>query len=569
MVIAASRTALAAAVACLTVAATASALDVTVTDAPYNAVGNGTTNDRAAIQSAIDAVNSAGGGKVIIPGGKTFLTGDLTLKSNVTLFISPTGVLKQSLNTSDYAHETHYGKAISGSGINWDTWMDRNYPMVYAGNGAKNIKVTGGGTIRTAWSGNISTSICAMSVGMWRTDSFEISDLTLDGQFSYNINIHQCRYGLIRNIKTINPVMSEWNSDGISMEGCQYIHVTACTLITNDDGIYCWSSYRDPRGLTWWNSNNPMPTLNIEVDHCRSNPQGAYKAWTFFPWGDESPDLSATEIRNVYVHDNYLAPTNSGGWSVCSQSLDPTYNRGHVPMTGIVFANNNYNGMRREFQDGPQFTNSTFDFTDVRSESQFANPGFEMSGTPYWTWVRNSDSASAGAKNNAVGQTGSWYGYIDKLDLGDARLFEGLYLTNGNYHFSARTQTSGAAVLMSVRSASGNSIASRGFANTAWQTNSVNFTVSSAGLYRLGIERGSATSGWARIDDATVATGFTGIASRPDLMMPRRATAVLYSIDGRKIGKVSRHVHAGQMGRGVAAAVRNGEPPGKLQMIMR
>ena len=55
------------------------ALDVTVTNAPYNAKGDGTTLDRVAIQSAIDAVSAAGGGTVIIGGGKTYLISTLEL----------------------------------------------------------------------------------------------------------------------------------------------------------------------------------------------------------------------------------------------------------------------------------------------------------------------------------------------------------------------------------------------------------------------------------------------------------------------------------------------------------
>ena len=80
----------------------ASAMDVSVLS--YGAVGNGTTNDRAAIQAAIDAVNAAGGGTVNLPGGYTFLTGDLRLKSNVTLNLNANAVLKESQNTAHYAH---------------------------------------------------------------------------------------------------------------------------------------------------------------------------------------------------------------------------------------------------------------------------------------------------------------------------------------------------------------------------------------------------------------------------------------------------------------------------------
>jgi hypothetical protein len=51
----------------------------------YGAVGNGSTDDSAAIQSAINAVNAAGGGVVFFP-AKTFaVASSLTLKSNVSL----------------------------------------------------------------------------------------------------------------------------------------------------------------------------------------------------------------------------------------------------------------------------------------------------------------------------------------------------------------------------------------------------------------------------------------------------------------------------------------------------
>lgn len=48
----------------------------------FGAAGDGKTNDRNAIQSAIDTCFEAGGGKVVLPGGK-YLSGTIILKSNV------------------------------------------------------------------------------------------------------------------------------------------------------------------------------------------------------------------------------------------------------------------------------------------------------------------------------------------------------------------------------------------------------------------------------------------------------------------------------------------------------
>ena len=55
--------------------------------ADYSAAGNGTTDDRAAIQAAIDAVHAAGGGTVTLTAGKTFLSGNLILRSNVEVTV--------------------------------------------------------------------------------------------------------------------------------------------------------------------------------------------------------------------------------------------------------------------------------------------------------------------------------------------------------------------------------------------------------------------------------------------------------------------------------------------------
>ena len=49
----------------------------------YGAVGDGATNDAAAIQSAIDACNAAGGGRVVMEGVHTYYTSSIELKSNV------------------------------------------------------------------------------------------------------------------------------------------------------------------------------------------------------------------------------------------------------------------------------------------------------------------------------------------------------------------------------------------------------------------------------------------------------------------------------------------------------
>ena len=70
---------------------------VKVTDAPFLAKGDGITNDREAIQNAIDYVYSLGGGTVELTENKTFNTGGIIIRSNITLLFGEGSTLLQSL----------------------------------------------------------------------------------------------------------------------------------------------------------------------------------------------------------------------------------------------------------------------------------------------------------------------------------------------------------------------------------------------------------------------------------------------------------------------------------------
>ena len=71
---------------------------ICATNAPYNATGNGTTDDTAAIQSAINAASSAGGGIVYLPTGNYYIGGNLEVKSGVTLC----GIRRQPCQTPKF-----------------------------------------------------------------------------------------------------------------------------------------------------------------------------------------------------------------------------------------------------------------------------------------------------------------------------------------------------------------------------------------------------------------------------------------------------------------------------------
>lgn len=92
------------------------------------AVGNGTADDRAVIQAALDAAHAAGGGTVIIPGGRTYgVSTFLVVYENTTVWaygatlkaIGNAGLLRNFLGTDSFA--TYSGRShIAILGGIWD-----------------------------------------------------------------------------------------------------------------------------------------------------------------------------------------------------------------------------------------------------------------------------------------------------------------------------------------------------------------------------------------------------------------------------------------------------------------
>lgn len=67
----------------------------------FGAVGDGITINTKAIQSAIDACNASGGGKVVLSPG-TYLSGTIIMKDNVNLYFEQNSTLLASTQHKDF-----------------------------------------------------------------------------------------------------------------------------------------------------------------------------------------------------------------------------------------------------------------------------------------------------------------------------------------------------------------------------------------------------------------------------------------------------------------------------------
>ncbi len=99
--------------------------------------GDGTTDDTAAIRSAIEACHRAGGGRVVVPPGD-FLTGPIHLKSRVNLHVSAGATLRFHTDPARY---------LPAVFTRWEGVELMNYsPLIYAFE-QEDVAVTGQGTL--------------------------------------------------------------------------------------------------------------------------------------------------------------------------------------------------------------------------------------------------------------------------------------------------------------------------------------------------------------------------------------------------------------------------------------
>ena len=220
----------------------------------YGATGDGKTLDTVAIQKAIDACTTAGGGEVIFEKG-TYLTGSLELKSHVCLLLGSEAVLLGSRDRKDYP----LGK------------------LIYASD-ATNISITGGGTIdgqgdafwekkEETYRGPDYRGTAAFNYRALPRPSFlyfrrcrnmTVNNVTLKNSPSWTIHLLRCEQAFISQVTIRNPLHGP-NTDGIDINSSIDVEVSSCDIITGDDGVVLKST--EP--------GHDHPSRNIRVSRCR------------------------------------------------------------------------------------------------------------------------------------------------------------------------------------------------------------------------------------------------------------------------------------------------------------
>ena len=272
----------------------------------FGAVGDGVTPDTHAVQAAIDACRAAGGGRVVLSGGRVYRSGMLTLCSNLELHLEMGAVLKGSDDLADYLPEG----GSSGSDelrdvpsyVNCSYTGAPNHFFLYAKD-CGNLAVTGLGTIDgnqeafygtvTKW--HIEGAFYPRAPMMFfeNCDHLTIRDVTLTRSAFWTVHLVGCRDVLIEGLRILNDLRMA-NCDGIDPDHCQNVRIANCHIECADDCIV----FKNTRAAMGYG-----PCENITVTNCTLTSTSAA-----IKFGTESEDL----FRNILVENCVISRSNRG-----------------------------------------------------------------------------------------------------------------------------------------------------------------------------------------------------------------------------------------------------------------
>ena len=465
-------------------------LKIKVTDAPFSAAGDGKTNDRGAIQSAIDYIYKNGGGTVVLTADRTFMSSSIVIRSGVELHFEDGAVLLQTPDTADYykpvadGYEPYVpviGHNFSET-IKWSHTWYHNYPFIFAPEGSHGFKITGNGTVRMSEAEGADKVVRLCPIGFFRARDFVISDIRITNYHGYAMMPFTSENGLFSNIKI--DTWSYGNGDGICMMNCRNVRVTGCKMFTGDDSVYIFSSYRDPRRGEWWNSDEPQASENIEIDH-NDLESNHCKAFGMILWGIDCPDLEKVEVRNVYVHDNHFVTLGNWNWNPYTSKTDPH------PVTGLRFENNVIDAVESNF-----FETQVSDMTGFNSMKQMRNGDFK-DGRVFWLYEADGENKISFVRGEEN------YCRITLSGTGRAALWQGLFMKAKELNAFFVTAEADTDFIMKITdAASGKTVAEKRVCAGEKTRTELDFRVPSDGNYRIGLENAPDSAGEIKLFEA-------------------------------------------------------------------
>ncbi|CAA6692430.1 MULTISPECIES: glycoside hydrolase family 28 protein [unclassified Lentimonas] len=206
----------------------------------FGAVGDGTTLNTVALQSAIDACTEAGGGMVRMPAGQ-YVTGTIELKSNVTLSLDYGAELWGSQRQQDYPTE-HMRPAREG----------QSQCLLYAAD-ATNIRLEGLGVINGRGTPEFFPKTRGKDnrprlIRFENCKQLTFSGLTYKNPAFWGIHLVDCQDVHFTGVK-IRMRNNHYNNDAMDLDGCEDVLIENCDIEAGDDGICLKSSLNPCRNI--------------------------------------------------------------------------------------------------------------------------------------------------------------------------------------------------------------------------------------------------------------------------------------------------------------------------------
>ena len=238
----------------------------------YGATGDGKTLDTAAVNRAIEAAASAGGGAVVFPAG-TYLCFSIHLKSQVNLYLEQGSTILAADSPLPGEQTGYNGGTYDAAEPNtaWDAYQDYGHNhwhnSLLWGEEIHDFSITGPGLI---WGKGLSN-------GRGRKGDGAPFVAEQAGVGNKAIALKNCRNVLFRDFSilkaghfgllltgvdnlTIDNLKIDTDRDGIDIDCCQNVRVSNCTVNSPwDDGICPKSSYA---------LGYVRPTRNLTITNC-------------------------------------------------------------------------------------------------------------------------------------------------------------------------------------------------------------------------------------------------------------------------------------------------------------